>query len=79
MDRHVDLWVTQITDSGLVAVERMTNVQSLQLDGTRIGDVGLARLPSLKKLELLQIGATRVSDAGVTELQRGLPHVGISR
>jgi hypothetical protein len=68
---------TDVDDTAMEHIGRMTALERLMLDGTHITDAGLARLHGLKRLEFLSLGKTQVTDAGVSELRAALPNANI--
>ena len=60
----------QVTDDGLVHLQWLTGLQSLDLYGTQVSDLGLAHLRGSTKLEWLSLGETKVTDAGLAQLRR---------
>jgi hypothetical protein len=64
--KRLGLSDTSITDSGLVHLRRMHDLESLYVDGTRISDSGLAQLAGLTKLKRLSLTETAVSERGLT-------------
>jgi len=69
---------TQITDAGLANVKGLTQLQSLNLNGTKITDAGLEHLKGLANLQTLDLEATRVTNAGIADLKKALPNCKIS-
>ena len=70
---------SQVTDAGLMHLERLAQLHYLCLADAQVTDAGLAHLkglPSLKRLDLL---GTQVTDAGVAELEQALPNVEVVR
>jgi hypothetical protein len=64
---------SEITDAGLVHLERLTNLHYLDLKSTKITDAGLAHLKGLTELSMLGIRSPHVTDAGIAHLE-GLTH-----
>ena len=64
----VDLARSQVTDAGLAALAKMTNLERLHLENTKITDAGLASLAGLQALEYLNLYGTKTTDAGVAKL-----------
>lgn len=58
-----------ITDEGLTHLERLTDLEFLNLQTTRVTDAGIVLLKSLDKLTSLDISWTQVTLAGVQQLQ----------
>lgn len=67
---HLDLSRSPVTDAALAAIGRMTNLQSLRLDGTAVTDAGVAALASLQQLTTLNLNRTRVTDVALFTLRR---------
>jgi hypothetical protein len=65
---------SQATDAGLVHLQSLAQLQSLNLHGTQITDAGLAQLLGLPRLTDLNVGETQVTDAGLVHL-RALPQL----
>jgi mono/diheme cytochrome c family protein len=59
---------TKVTDSGLAAVEPLTNLRKLHLERTQITDAALAHLKGLANLGYLNLYSTSITDAGVAQL-----------
>jgi hypothetical protein len=60
---------TAVSDRGLAAVGRLTDLRRLQLRGTPIGDNGLKHVRGLKQLQILDLSRTKVTDAGLKHLK----------
>ena len=69
----------QITDAGLVHIKGLTNLESLNLNGTEVTDAGLAHLKGLTNLQGLDLRRTKITDAGVAELKKALPNCKIRK
>ena len=69
----VSLMNAQITDTGLVHIEGLTSLQTLNLWYTQITEAGLAHLAGLTDLQWLYLSGTQVTDAGVAKLKEALP------
>lgn len=65
---ELNLAGTKVTDKGLAALEKMTNLRRLHLEKTAVTDEGLAHLKGLTNLRYLNLYNTAVTDAGVAEL-----------
>ena len=59
---EVSLGNPRITDSGLVHLKGLVNLQTLSLRGTKITGAGLVHLKGLVKLETLNLRGTPVTD-----------------
>jgi YHS domain-containing protein len=68
----LNLAFTKVSDTGLVTVADMSNLERLRLERTGVGDAALVHLSKLRKLEYLNLYATNVTDAGLKPLA-GLP------
>ena len=60
----------QIDDDGLQHLVGLTELTSLQLDGTHITDAGLKHLAGMKKLRTLILSNTQVTDEGMEQLTK---------
>ena len=69
---EAELARTPVTDAGLAAVGRWTNLRSLDLSRTKVTGQGLAALAGLASLEALNLTDSAVDAAGI-ERARGLP------
>jgi len=58
----------RLTDSGLVDLRGLNNLQWLDLRETQITDAGLKELAALKNLQWLDLSRTQITDAGLKEL-----------
>lgn len=58
----------KITDDGLRHLGAMSQLRSLQIDGTSITDQGLVNLQGLLGLQALGIGHTKITEAGLQHL-----------
>ena len=67
---EAELARTKVTDAGLAAIGRWTNLRNLDLTRTAVTSDGLAGLVSLKKLERLNLTSTGVDDAGLQVLRQ---------
>lgn len=65
----LELSDTQITDSGLLHLEKLTELWYLGLSRTRVTDAGLAHVASLHQLHALDLDGCRISDAGLVHLK----------
>ncbi len=59
---------TDVTDAGMAALQKHTDLEILSLANTKVTDQGLANLSHLKKLNTLLLAGTKVSDAGLRHL-----------
>ena len=75
----VSLFNTKITNAGLVHLEGLTKLQTLDLQNTKVTDAGLVHLKGLTKLQRLSLSFTKVTDAGVKKLQAALPNCKMRR
>ena len=66
----LDLSITRLSDSGLMLLEQLSELEWLFLNGTQVTDAGLAHLSELKGLTLLHLADTQITDAGVSQLVR---------
>lgn len=57
-----------LTDAGLVHLQRLTKLQTLNLGPSKITDGGLKNLSELKQLEILNLSGTKIGDAGLAHL-----------
>ena len=61
---------TSITDDDLASLERLTNLQFLDLSNTAITDVGMSHLKNLSELRAIEsISATKVTSEGLSALE----------
>ena len=63
-----------LSDSGLVNLKGLTQLQTLDLNGTKVTDAGLMHVIGLPRLDFLSLANTAVSDAGLPQLN-GLPRL----
>jgi Leucine-rich repeat (LRR) protein len=66
--QSLDLFHTDLTDSGAKGLAAMEELQKLYLWNTAITDEGLANIKGLTNLTLLYISDTKVTDAGMAHL-----------
>src|SRR5437763_421102 len=67
---RVGLVGSAVTDAGLEHVERLTQLQELDLWSTEVTDAGLEHLKKLAQLRTLDLSMTkRVDDAGLEHLK----------
>jgi hypothetical protein len=71
----MSLWLdgTQVTDAGLIHIQRMTDLRVLSLNFTDVTDVGLKDLGNLSQLRRLCLSGSKVTNEGVEKLQQVLP------
>jgi hypothetical protein len=67
----VDFRRSSVNDAGLGHVERLMQLQTLDLSGAQITDAGLQHLKGLTQLKTLFLSGRKVTDAGLEHL-RGL-------
>ena len=65
----VDLSNTKVTDSGLVHLKGLANLEHLVLFETKVTDAGLVHLEGMTNLENLSLTRTKVTDAGLAHLK----------
>ena len=61
--------VKQVTDAGLLHLEGLTNLRSLNMEATQVSDDGLEHLKGLANLAELRLQFTRVTDDGLAHLK----------
>ena len=61
---------TKITDAGLKALARCTNLRTIDLTRTAVTSAGLTSLAKLEKLESVNLTETAVDDEGVATLKK---------
>lgn len=66
----LDLGEPQVSDTGLVILQRLNALRGLILWGTRVSNGGLMHLRELTTLQWLDLGMTQISDAGLVHLQK---------
>ena len=66
---YLDLKYTKVADAGLVHLEGLPRLTTLNLIGTKVTDVGLEHLVGLAKLESLNLTYAKVTDAGLVHLK----------
>jgi uncharacterized membrane protein/mono/diheme cytochrome c family protein len=59
---------TKISDSGLAAISKLTNLTRLYLENTGVTDIGIAYLKTLSQLQYLNVTRTKVSANGILQL-----------
>ena len=65
----VDLSNTKVTDTEMMKLKSMTNLNGLYLNNTKISDAGLMHLKGLTKVRLLDFTNTNVGDGGLEHLK----------
>jgi len=69
--------VPAIDDSALADVRQLTQLQTLNLEGTSITAVGLDRLSTVASLKTIDLGSLQVADGAVEALKAALPNAEI--
>jgi hypothetical protein len=64
---------TKVTDSGMVHIGKLTQLEWLWLDNTQVGDEGIRQLDQLTKLQYAYLDASRVSNEGHQQFRRAHP------
>jgi Leucine-rich repeat (LRR) protein len=62
------LWLTGISDQGMVLIKRFPALRELYLSESGISDLGVVQLKGLKNLSVLDLRNTSLSDRGLAEL-----------
>jgi Leucine-rich repeat (LRR) protein len=70
--------VPVVTDAGLAAINKLSNLEVLYLEGTQVSDAGVPYLKPLTKLKDVDLDETQVTPAGIRALQQALPRASIS-
>ena len=70
---EIDLADSKATDSSLVHLSGLTNLQKLNLTETQVTDAGLVHLKGLTNLQTLTLHKTPVTPTGVKDIQSALP------
>jgi len=60
-------------------VGKLTNLQTLNLEGTKVTDAGMSEVDKLTNLQTLDLGCTKVTDAGLRVLKEAIPKLIIDR
>jgi Leucine-rich repeat (LRR) protein len=68
---------SEITDSNLAAISRLTTLERLAIASSSITEHGLRHLAGLKSLKWLQISGADISEDAMSELRRELPKLQI--
>ena len=63
----------RITDGSLGYLGTLTNLESLDLEGTDVTGTGIAKLRDLSHLKYLNVRGTNVSEAAIADLKRAIP------
>jgi hypothetical protein len=66
--QYVSLAQTQVTDSGLAALERLPNLYGLTLAGTEITNRSLETIAKLRRLDTLNLSGTAITDDALPTL-----------
>ena len=66
--RSLNLADSQISDTGLADLRRLTRLESLDLSGTSVTDSGLASLAAFSELAQLNLADTSISDHGLASI-----------
>jgi len=69
---------SKIKDAGLMHLEGLNNLKTLNLGDRRITDAGLVHLEGLNNLQILMLSDTKITDTGVAKLKRYLPNCTIA-
>ena len=79
---EISIASTKITDTDLVHLKGLTNLQSLVIGiglQSQVSDAGLVHLKGLANLEVLHLAATQITDAGIADLKKALPNCKITK
>ena len=60
---------TKISDTGMKAISKLSNLTKLYINNTAITDTGIVQLKTLKQLQYLNITGTKITAAGVIQLK----------
>jgi hypothetical protein len=66
---NVSLAYSRATDAAMTRLKGLSQLQSLDLDGTQVTDAALEHLKGLTQLQSLGLGGTQVTDAGLEHLK----------
>ena len=66
---HLTLGGPKSNDAGLIHLNRLTGLRSLDLRGTKVTDAGLINLTNLKNLESLCLDNTQVAGLGLEHIR----------
>lgn len=66
--RELNLAECPITDAGMDAVARFTNLKTLNLEGTQVTGAGIAKLGALKNLKFLDLSGLHMDQSGIEKL-----------
>jgi internalin A len=67
--KQLNLEGTRISDSDMIHLQPLTNLEELNLDGTVISDSGIVYLQSLENLESVSLRGTIITGAGLMSLK----------
>lgn len=67
------LSLSRITDSGLVYVSQLDQLEELNLALAQVSDEGIEHLRTMKKLRWLSFEGGGPTPSGIAQLQRSLP------
>ena len=74
---YLDLSRSKIADADMVFIGKLTQLKSLQLNGTQVGDEGLTKLDGLTKLTFFTASAATVSEYGKHQFELAHPGANI--
>ena len=69
----LDLDETNLNDSDMIHLEKLTRLRTLRLDRTELTDAGLEHLKSLRELQTIGLFATQTTPEGRESLRKALP------
>jgi hypothetical protein len=72
--KYLGLVATSISDGGLVHINAMHNLESLNVSNTKVTDTGLEHVKGLVKLKELYAMGTGVTEVGARRLHNVLPN-----
>ena len=69
-EKTTRVWLndTAVTDSDLILIAQLPNLETLDLGISQVSDTGLSHLRNLKCLEELSLDKSRITDAGLIHL-----------
>ena len=73
------MYESDLTDSGLVHLRGINNIESINLEKAKVSDAGLAELKHMTKLRYLILTGTNVTDSGIKTLRQSLPKLKIEK